>query len=387
MLEQMRRNTSGAVMMFRTTTAALNALNIFPMMWKIGAPQAVKALVNFGLGFYKGTDTYNANRAFVMEHSPMMRSRMNTMDRDIQQDMKISVQANTGLAKEKARSVKDAVNRYGYWFITETDLMMSMALWKHSYDESMQKQVEAGELNRDVLERNAVSAADANVRAVYGSGMVKDQAEVQRKNSLIGQLTPFYSYCNTQLNALIAAGYNWKDNGNRMAVYNAALYWIVLPTIFESLYRSAVAGEVDDPDKMLRRLGLTAIRNADQGIPVARDAIEGAVSVMLEGYKGNGITPLAVSGFEEMINAVEAATSDRKDWTDIGRAVSRVSNRYVGFSDTLTDGFWTLVRFSLVDTDRNLMDLMTSIIFDKRYKTVEERKNMEKRKNKKGDNK
>lgn len=387
MLEQMRRNTSGAVMMFRTTTAALNVLNIFPMMWKIGAPQAVKALVNFGLGFYKGTDTYNTNRDFVMEHSPMMRSRMNTMDRDIQQDMKISVQTNTGLAKEKARSVKDAVNQYGYWFIAETDLMMSMALWKHSYDESMQDQVEAGELDREILERNAVSAADANVRAVYGSGMVKDQAEIQRKNSLIGQLTPFYSYCNTQLNALIAAGYDWKDNGNRMTVFNAVLYWVVLPSIFESLYRSAVAEELDDPDKMLRRLGITAIRNADQGIPVARDAIEGAVSVMLEGYKGNGMAPLAVSGFEEMINAVEAATSDRKDWTDIGRAVSRVSNRYVGFSDTLTDGFWTLVRFSLVDTDRSLMDLMTSIIFDKRYKTVEERQNAEKRKNKKGDNK
>ena len=68
MLENMRRNTTFAVMAYRTSTAVLNGLNILPMMNRIGPWNTVKAMVNFGIGFYKGTPTYNRNRRFVMEH-------------------------------------------------------------------------------------------------------------------------------------------------------------------------------------------------------------------------------------------------------------------------------------------------------------------------------
>lgn len=378
-LEQMRKNSAFAVMAMRTGTAILNVLNVFPMMHQIGKINTIKAITSFGLGFYKGTDTYAKNRQFVFDKSPMMRDRMNTIDRDMQQDMKIEVGQDTSLIRERATHAKEKFNRFGYWFITETDLMFSMALWKHGYDESMRKQIEAGMTDVKQMEQNAISDADTNVRAVFGSGQVKDQVAMQRKNTLVGQLTPFYSYSSTVLNALIKAGYRVKDHGDYMALINATLYWVVLQTLAETVYRSAVAGELDDPDKMLRRLGITTVRNVDQGLPVVRDALEGVMNHFLLGSDQNN-SPLAITAIDELVKAAQAAGNEKKDFTDVGRSLSRVANRTWKFSDTLSDGFWNLVRFSLVDTDRSVQELITTTIFDKRYKTHEERVRQDKKK-------
>lgn len=378
-LEQMRKNSAFAVMAMRTGTALLNVLNVFPMMHQIGRMNTLKAITSFGLGFYKGTDTYARNRQFVFDKSPMMRDRMNTIDRDMQQDMKLEVGQDTSLIRERATHAKEKFNRFGYWFITETDLMFSMALWKHGYDESMRKQIEAGMTDVKQMEQNAISDADTNVRAVFGSGQVKDQVAMQRKNTLVGQLTPFYSYSSTVLNALIKAGYRVKDHGDYMALINATLYWVVLQTLAETVYRSAVAGELDDPDKMLRRLGITTVRNVDQGLPVVRDALEGVMNHFLLGSDQNN-SPLAITAIDELVKAAQAAGNEKKDFTDIGRSLSRVGNRTWKFSDTLSDGFWNLVRFSLVDADRSVQELITTTIFDKRYKTHEERVRQEKKK-------
>ena len=378
-LEQMRKNSAFAVMAMRTGTALLNVLNVFPMMHQIGKINTLKAITSFGVGFYKGTDTYARNRQFVFDKSPMMRDRMNTIDRDMQQDMKLEVGQDTSLIRERATHAKEKFNRFGYWFITETDLMFSMALWKYGYDESMRKQIEAGMTDVKQMEQNAISDADTNVRAVFGSGQVKDQVAMQRKNTLVGQLTPFYSYSSTVLNALIKAGYRVKDHGDYMALINATLYWVVLQTLAETVYRSAVAGELDDPDKMLRRLGITTIRNVDQGLPVVRDALEGVMNHFLLGSDSNN-SPLAITAIDELVKAAQAAGNEKKDFTDVGRSLSRVGNRTWKFSDTLSDGFWNLVRFSLVDTDRNVQELITTTIFDKRYKTYEERVRQDKKK-------
>ena len=378
-LEQMRKNSAFAVMAMRTGTALLNVLNVFPMMHQIGKINTIKAITGFGLGFYKGTDTYARNRQFVFDKSPMMRDRMNTIDRDMQQDMKLEVGQDTSLIRERATHAKEKFNRFGYWFITETDLMFSMALWKHGYDESMRKQIEAGMTDVKQMEQNAISDADTNVRAVFGSGQVKDQVAMQRKNTLVGQLTPFYSYSSTVLNALIKAGYRVKDHGDYMALINATLYWVVLQTLAETVYRSTVAGELDDPDKILRRLGITTVRNVDQGLPVVRDALEGVMNHFLLGSDQNN-SPLAITAIDELVKAAQAAGNEKKDFTDVGRSLSRVGNRTWKFSDTLSDGFWNLVRFSLVDTDRSVQELITTTIFDKRYKTYEERVRQENKK-------
>ena len=377
MLENMRRNTTFAVMAYRTSTAVLNGLNILPMMNRIGPWNTVKAMVNFGIGFYKGTPTYNRNRRFVMEHSPFMADRINTIDKDMQQKMRLTMPKNTSRAGQKARIARDALNRYGYFFITETDLMCSLALWKYQYEESLRQQIDAGKTDEKLMRDQALFEADQAVRDVLGSGMVKDQAELQRKNGLVAQITPFYSYCNTVMNALIDAGYKWKS-GNRLAMFNAMLYWIVLNSVFEQLYRSAVSG--DDLDKLLKKMGVKSMTNTVQGIPVVRDAAEiiGNHMFGLPNYDSSNV--LAVSAVDELMKASKAAASKNQDATDVARAANRALNRFVGLPDTLTDGFWSLMRFSMVDTDRSLTALANAVIFDRRYKTAKERAQEEKKK-------
>lgn len=377
MLENMRRNTTFAVMAYRTSTAVLNGLNILPMMNRIGPWNTVKAMVNFGIGFYKGTPTYNRNRRFVMEHSPFMAYRINTIDKDMQQKMRLIMPKNTSRAGQKARIARDALNRYGYFFITETDLMCSLALWKYQYDESLRQQIDAGKTDEKLMRDQALFEADQAVRDVLGSGMVKDQAELQRKNGLVAQITPFYSYCNTVMNALIDAGYKWKS-GNRLAMFNAMLYWIVLNSVFEQLYRSAVSG--DDLDKLLKKMGVKFMTNTVQGIPVVRDVAEiiGNHMFGLPNYDSSNV--LAVSAVDELMKASKAAASKNQDATDVARAANRALNRFVGLPDTLTDGFWALMRFSIFDTDRSLAALANAVIFDRRYKTAKERQQEAKRK-------
>lgn len=377
MLENMRRNTTFAVMAYRTSTAVLNGLNILPMMNRIGVWNTVKAMVNFGIGFYKGTPTYNRNRRFVMEHSPFMADRINTIDKDMQQKMRLTMPKNTSRAGQKARIARDALNRYGYFFITETDLMCSLSLWKYQYEESLRQQIDAGKTDEKLMRDQALFEADQAVRDVLGSGMVKDQAELQRKNGLVAQITPFYSYCNTVMNALIDAGYKWKS-GNRLAMFNAMLYWIVLNSVFEQLYRSAVSG--DDLDKLLKKMGVKFMTNTVQGIPVVRDAAEiiGNHMFGLPNYDSSNV--LAVSAVDELMKASKAAASKNQDATDVARAANRALNRFVGLPDTLTDGFWSLMRFSMIDTDRSLAALANAVIFDRRYKTAKERQQEAKRK-------
>ena len=379
-LEILRRNSSFAIMAYRVGPAVLNFLNIFPMMKQIGVINTPRALVRFGLGaFNAGSATYHANRDFVLAHSPFMRERANTIDRDIQQVMRIAVDANEPSRYiAKAKSGRDEVARYGYKFIAETDLMCSMAMWKWQYDESMRRQLNEGKTDEAVMRDNAIFEADKAIRDVLGSGMVKDQVAMQRKNDFISQLTPFYSYSSTVLNALIHAGYQWRM-GNRWELMNAMLFWIVLPTIFETLYRSAVADE-DDPEKILKRLGVNLVKSMTQGIPVVRDALELVANHIFDmpNYRNNNV--LGLSLMDEIGSAIAAFTNDKKDATEVGRHATRAVNRLAKLPDTLTDGFWALMRFSLYDTDRSVAELATAVIFDKRYRTAAERAKAEKKK-------
>lgn len=376
-LERMRRNTAFAVMGYRTSTAALNVLNVFPMMKEIGLINTMQALTQFGIGFYKGTATYQRNRQFVMERSPFMAERANTIDKDIQQHMNIVVDNNTSKIGAKATSIKNTLNRNAYLFIAETDLMLSMALWKWKHDESVRKQINAGKTDETVIADNARTEADKAVRTVLGSSMVKDQAEIQRENGLAAQLAPFYSYSSAVMNALINAGYQWKK-GNRIEMVNTMLYWIVLQTIFETLYREMTKGD-DDPEKIMKKMGVRLASNIGQGIPVIRDLMEMMANYVLglPHYDSNNV--LAITLVEEIGKAGEAAISPKKDITDVGRSATRALNRYVGMSDTLTDGFWSLMKFSFIDTDGSIEELVNSVLFDRKYKTEKERRQQERK--------
>ena len=103
----------------------------------------------------------------------------------------------------------------------------------------------------------------------------------------------------------------------------------------------------------------------------------------LPNYDSNDV--LAVSAIDEGMKALKAANSKSQDATDAARAATRVLNRYVGLPDMITDGFWALMRFSIMDTDRSVAALANAVIFDRRYKTEKERAKENKSKKKGAD--
>lgn len=386
MLETLRKNTSYSVMAYRASTAILNGLNIFPMMREIGFANTWRALKDVYI-----TGNYKKSRQFVMNHSPFMAERINTLDKDFQQHMTFDVDKNASIISVKSNGVgnkvqyiggiKDGINRFAYLAIAETDLMLSMPLWKWQYEESLRRQIEEGKTDELVMRDQATFEADRAVRNVLGSGMTKDQAQVQRTQGLVSQIIPFYSYCSTVMNALIQEGYNISAGKSKVGMWNAMLYWIVLPTIFEQLFRSTVAG--DDWETLLKKMGVKMITNTTQGLPVVRDAVEFAANAAFDLPNYDSGNVLAISIIDELQKGIQSAGSKNQDATDVGRHLTRALNRYAGFSDTLTDGFWSLMRFSLVDTDRSVLNLANSVIFDRRYKTAKEREKAEKQKEKK----
>lgn len=386
MLETLRRNTSYSVMAYRASTAILNGLNIFPMMREIGFANTWRALKDVYI-----TGNYKKSRQFVMNHSPFMAERINTLDKDFQQHMTFDVDKNASILSVKSNGVgnkvqyiggiKDGINRFAYLAIAETDLMLSMPLWKWQYEESLRRQIEEGKTDELVMRDQATFEADRAVRNVLGSGMTKDQAQVQRTQGLVSQIIPFYSYCSTVMNALIKEGYNISAGKSKVGMWNAMLYWIVLPAIFEQLFRSAVAG--DDWETLIKKMGVKMITNTTQGVPVVRDAVEFAANAAFDLPNYDSGNVLAISIIDELQKGIQSAGSKKQDATDVGIHLTRALNRYTGFSDTLTDGFWSLMRFSLIDTDRSILDLVNSVIFDRRYKIAKEREKEEKQKEKK----
>lgn len=379
-LSTLRRNSTGAVMMYRFSTAALNVLNTIPAMHKMGAINALSAVKSF----YFGGPL--ENRRFVMSKSVFLRERIQNLDKDMKNGMKIDGKSpfNTGTVVDsaawKTSEVQEAVNRYGYFFITETDLMLSMPIWMHEYEAKKAELIGKEGYSPDEIESRAIEAGDRMVRSIFGSGDVKDQAAIQRKNnSLINLFTPFYSYSNTVFNALLESGWLSKDSGNWWKLAHSFLFWILLQSVAETLLRSLWDDDKDDADtiakKSIKAIGSSTV----QGFPIIRDILGAAGSAITgDSTTSRGSEVVALSMTSKLSKTLGDALfrQGKVHPTDVGRGATEVVNRLVpgGFSDTLTDGAWTMAKWLLTDTDATVLDLATAIAMDKKIRTREEQK-------------
>lgn len=379
-LNKLRKNSTTAIMMFRTSTALLNILNTIPAMHKMGAINALSAIKSF----YFGGPL--ENRRFVMSKSVFLRERIQNLDKDMKNGMKIDGKSpfNTGTVVDsaawKTSEMQEAVNRYGYFFITETDLMLSMPIWMHEYESKKAELIGKEGYSPDEIESRAIEAGDRMVRSIFGSGDTKDQAAIQRKNSsVINLFTPFYSYSNTVLNAVLESVWLSKDSGNWWKAAHSFLFWVLLPAVGEALLRSLWDDDKDDADTITKKSIKSIGSSTVQGFPLIRDIL-GAAGAMITGDSTNsrGSEVVALSMTSKLSKTIGDALfrQGKVHPTDVGRGATEVVNRLVpgGFSDTLTDGAWTMAKWLLTDTDATVLDLATAIAMDKKIRTREEQK-------------
>lgn len=380
----LKKNTSTAVMAGRVSVALQNALNIPVAMYRIGVGNTLKAISDAGMGFYGvGTAKYNATRDFVLSQSIFMRERVQTLDKDLKQGLSIEGKGlrigdtNIGGYKaEQLANIRDDINQMGFRLLTETDFALSIPIWKFAYDKKVLELQSVDGVTAEFVEQEAISAGDRAVRDIFGSGDTKDSAGIQRSRNALTQLfVPFYSYANTLYNIIAEGNYARKDQGN-YGQFVRMLWWtLTAQALGMMVYKSMTNGDDDKPEDLVKSFGEELVSQATMGVPIVRDISNMAMKYILgEKVFNKGNTVMAASIVEKLYDVGNAIVSPNKGAMDVGRSLSQVSNRITGFSDTVTDGLWTLAKFALTDTDAKLEDVIMAIMFDRRLKDKKSKK-------------
>lgn len=380
----LKRNTSMAIMAGRVSVAIQNTLNIPVAAYRIGAGNVLRAVNHAGVGFYgHGTELYNNTRDFVMEQSIFMRERIQTLDKDLKKGLSIQGKGlrindkNIGGYKfEKGAEIRDEINNMGFRLLTETDFALSIPVWKFAYDQKVAELQSKEGLSTEWINQQAIEAGDRAIRDIFGSGDTKDAAAIQRARNPLTQLfVPFYSYANTLYNIIAEGWYAGKDRGD-WTQFARMLWWSVFSqAVGMVIYKALTNGDDDDPESIAKSFAEEFVQQGTMGIPLVRDiATMGMKFILGERPYNKGNTVMGLSIFEKLWDTGQAISSDNKDFVDVGRSLSQVSNRVTGFSDTVTDAFWTLLRVGVTDTDAQIEDVFMSILLDKRLKTKKEKK-------------
>lgn len=380
----LKKNTSTAVMAGRVSVALQNALNIPVAFYRIGVGNTIRAINHAGIGFYgHGTTTYNNTRDFVLGQSIFMRERIQTLDKDLKQDLSIAGKGlrlgdtNVGGYKvEQLADIRDDINQMGFRLLTETDFALSIPVWKFAYDQKQAELFGKEGVSAEWVEQQSVEAGDRAVRDIFGSGDTKDAAAIQRSRSTFTQLfVPFYSYANTLYNIITEGNYARKDNGD-YARFVKMLWWtLISQAIGMMAYKALTNGDDDKPEDLAKSFIEELVSQGTMGVPIIRDMSNMAMKYILgEKVFNKGNSVMALSIVEKFYDLGNAIMSKNKDGIDVGRSFSQLANRATGFSDTVTDGLWTLAKFGFTDTDASLEDVIMAVAFDRRLKTKKEKK-------------
>jgi len=215
------------------------------------------------------------------------------------------------MTKEEAAKIKEIKKEL---FKAEQDLHDAMALPIYTDTEMLQE-----------AERRSVMDADKAVRDTFGSGRTMDQSSLQRnKNAFLKLATTFYSFFNTQFNA-IWANYRHARFGaeprfiKRWAPFaKSAIYRLIIMTLIGSAmkfalgldgsddkdkYRTVVNLQTGDSDwveipwdeRFFKVYAQNVLSSAAGGFPFIRDVVNFAVSAIFDGsIYGRSASPFSV---------------------------------------------------------------------------------------------
>ena len=392
MMQTIKRNISSAVMAGKVSVAIQNVANIPVAMEQLGAARVMRALYRAGIGVYgRGSGRYNETYGFVLGKSVMLRERAQTLDKDMRRGLEIGGKGFTidgksvgGYTMEQLGEARDAINSWGYSLLSETDLMLSVPIWKDVYDVEYSKLVQKEGVSLEWADQRAIELADKAIIDIFGSGDIKDQAGIQRNKGTIANFaTTFYTYAGTLWNMQLDGFYAFKDRGDFKKFARVIFYDLFMQAVIMVIYNNLFGSDDDDdPAKVVKSLTKEFVNQSVMGVPFVREGITQAMNRMLgEKVYNRGTSPLSYAVIDKIDDIFTAVNSSKKDWTDVGRAGLQFANSMTGLSNTLTDGVMTIAKYGLTEIDAELEDLLYSVIFDKRLKSKKE-KQKEKKQNK-----
>lgn len=374
-LNRLRHNYAFATMGYRVSTALLNVLNIFGMMDRMGAYNALKATADFYFG--GGPNAYSNVRdqyRFITQKSTYMKERAANMDRDMALGDKIQVGQNESEVRSLITHGKygiDKINSGAFKIMAWTDEMFSLPEWMATYKGTMRKLSMEGKLSQEEMNAEAVRLADKAVRETFGSGEVKDQTAFMRRKGPISEMTAFFSYTNLVTNQFIRAGYEMYDHRNIKPLLTATLFWWLLNGFFETCLRE-LWDDSNDDDKWKKKLAYVMASGGPLGgVPVIRDALPNVANYIMKGGKVQ-LQDLApdVPALGALTYLGKALQSTYKgDDLETGRNINKAISRSTPFSlpDTIVDGYWNFLRLMSTDS-HTLTEFIYKSAFDKELK-------------------
>lgn len=374
-MEFFRHKQTAAALGYRMVTAALNALNIYPMTDYLGATRTMEALGKF----YSDP---KANWDFALERSIFLRERAETMDRDAGEVLRKEFVGGYGKVADTLIRGEQALERHAFDALAVTDLMLACPLWTAEYQRVYQERTAElkGKMDADAwsrIEMEAVAAGDKAVRTVFGSGEMKDLSPVQKGGEMTKAVTMFYSYFNVVFNAL----YSGYGEGRREAMrtgstFNVAplakkmLYWIVLTGVTEGVLRSAIDAITgnggDEPEDWMKAMFKGVSDNIAGTIPVFRDIWSGVIDKLM-GERYYGARPLPVyTVYDNVMKLSNTISNDKKSKIDVFREGMRIVNGMTGVGNAVTDAMATTAYWVDTDFDRPLFEYLAAVFFDQR---------------------
>ena len=380
LIDALQSGNSYATMAFRNSTALLNILPNLGVFYRSmirlsgdkmmeGAFRARRALASLYL-----TGNYAKQKEFIMEKSAFLRDRQSTLDADLERGFSLPGEKGRGKLKSliyDGEFGKNAIDKYAFWFIEKTDLLFSLPMWLETYKATRDSYI-GSKLTTEQIDAEAVAKADQMVRQYYGSGEIKDRSPVM-KNKVIRMFTPFYTYSATMLNRFIESGYLAVDSHNYKPLVLDTLCLGLLVGSMEGLTRYAMNRATGKDDSLWEEIVNSVLTgNFVQGIVIVRDMVSGLVGLALGKYSD---TSSEVAGFraqENLCNAIRFMASPKKNWIDVGQALTTASNRVSHTPDTLTDAIWATLRMATGDTDATLSEYLASMALDRKLKRSKE---------------
>lgn len=426
---KLRGKTVSAIMGYRTMTALLNTLpNVVYMAQEIGTRNALAAIADF----YKD---WRTNRNIILDTSVFMRNRATNMDRDLDAQQEKFLNRHEGRtgklvnAIDKATGGKTAeldylINKYANKLIEETDMMVSMPLYKWQFNQTYSEEIAKGVPEEKALE-TANFEATRRVTKVFGSSRAVDTSAVQRsRNEFVKLLTPFFTFANTMMNAVWSKHFEQKLQGKNFGnekialrdskgnvlldeegniryttereqskllfryrygkFVRAMLMNYLLGALVETWMRQlpdALAGTGDDDDdefKFAKESAKNVISGAAAGFPginMMADMFNTyAIEGKMYGNRGVGVVSGSVDRYFQVGKDLLKLTkgSDKIDVLDLVRDCVKATNTRTGFSDTLTDAIFNTARFAVDDYQLNnpddLREYIAKSLFDRKLK-------------------
>lgn len=260
--KRLRTHSTIIGMGYRLTSVLAQTAGYAGVMEAIGSrwmASGMKATMSDPVGTYD----------FVMERSKEVSSRMETMERDINANIR-DLQGKSGLLAN--------VRRFAFHGIGYMDRVVVVPAWIGSYNKA---------LREGMSEDEAVYYADKIIRATQGSGAAKDLAAVQRNNEWMRLATMFYSYAsafyNRQRNLGRDAAGAWREkDAKALPSLVARAWWLfAVAPLLGALPGALLSGGGPDDDKDETWFGWAmGVMGANffYGIPIVRDVASSAAS-------------------------------------------------------------------------------------------------------------